>query len=187
MSTLAERVVDLGRRLEYGDDDHRATVEAAALLAASTAARRRPRALPPAVSSHDAATVARARAATLTGYLELRNRLVAESLSTAELARRLGVSAAAVTKRRLAGTVLAFRHKGDWRYPAWQVSGTGELVPGLVAVLRALPDRVDLGRVAWFEEKARNLGGRGARTPRSALLAGDAEAVVAAASYVGSR
>jgi hypothetical protein len=184
MTTLAERVTDLSRRLQYAAEDDAVTIEAAVVAAAAVATRRRPTALPPAVRSHPPERVAAARARTLEAFLEARGALLADSLSTVELARRLGVSAAAVTKRRVAGRLLAFRHRGDWRYPAWQLTD-GALLPGIVEAWQAMPHHAeDLRAVRWFTLPSRHLGGR---TPLDALRAGDAEAVVDAASYVGSR
>ena len=184
MTTLAERVGDLTRRLQYAAEDDTVRIEAAVVAAASTATRRRPSALPPAVRSHPPERVASARARTLEAYLDLRRELVADSLSTPEVALRLAVSPAAVTKRRAAGRLVAFRHRGDWRYPAWQFA-EGAPLPGVVETWRALPRHADeLRAVRWFVLPCRQLGGR---TPVDALRAGDVEAAVDAAGYVGSR
>src|SRR4051812_3957171 len=120
MTTLAERVDDLTRRLQYAAEDDTVAIEAAVVAAAAAATRRRPTALPSAIRSHPAERVAAARARTLEAYLDLRRELVADSLSTSEVARRLAISPAAVTKRRVGGRLVAFRHRGDWRHPAWQ-------------------------------------------------------------------
>jgi len=184
MTTLAERVGDLSRRLQYAAEDDTVRIEAAVVAAATTATRRRPSALPPAVRSHPPERVALARARTLEAYLDVRRELVAGSLSTPEVALRLGVSAAAVTKRRAAGRLVSFRHRGDWRYPAWQFD-EGVPLAGVIEAWRALPHHAeDLRRVRWFVLPSQQLGGR---SPVDALRAGDTAAVVEAAGYVGSR
>jgi Protein of unknown function (DUF2384) len=184
MTTLAERVTDLGRRLQYAAEDDAVTIEAAVVAAAAVATRRRPTALPPAVRTHPPERVAAARARTLEAFLEARSALLADSLSTIEVARRLGVSAAAVTKRRVAGRLVAFRHRGDWRYPAWQLAD-GAVLPGIADAWREMPHHAeDLRAVRWFTLPSRHLGGR---APIDVLRDGDPAAVVDAASYVGSR
>jgi hypothetical protein len=110
--------------------------------------------------------------------------LVADSYSTAQVADLLGVSSAAVTKRRGKGGLVAFKHKEDWRYPRWQFDGTG-IVPGVIAAWQVLPDRHDVaGLVRWFTLPSRHLGGR---TPLEAIRRGDVDSTVDAAGYVGSR
>lgn len=184
MSTVAERVTDLTKRLQYAADDDAVAIEAAVLSAAATATRRRPGVLPPAVRSHSPERVAKARARTLAAYLDVRRELVADSLSTTEVARRLAISPAAVTKRRTAGRLVAFRFRGDWRYPSWQFAD-GALVAGVVEAWQALPKLADeVATVRWFVLPSRHLGDR---TPVDALRAGDATAVIDAATYAGSR
>lgn len=189
MSSLAERVADLGRQLEYAADDDALAVEAAVLLAAVASNRARPSSAPALVRSHPPEEVVRARAATLTRYLEMRGELVRGSVSTAEAAVRLGISPAAVTKRRGARALVAFRHRGDWRYPAWQFSDGGVL-PGVPQVWRELPDRDPLGLADWFTLPSRHLDGRSPLDVLRDGAAGDVGAlgrVADAASYVGSR
>jgi hypothetical protein len=184
MTSLVDRVASLHRRVAYAPDEEALQVEAAVLNAAVTASRRRPAVLADVIRTHSPDRVAAARAATLEDYLGARRDAVAGSVSTVDVARRLGISAAAVTKRRAAGRLVAFRHKGDWRYPSWQFDG-GTLVPGAAEAWAAMPALHDeLARVRWFALPSDALGGR---TPLQALLAGDAPAVADAASYVGSR
>ena len=105
-------------------------------------------------------------------------------LVNSEAAALLGVSSAAVTKRRGKGGLIAFKHKEDWRYPRWQFDGAAVL-PGAIAVWKVLPDRHDVaGLVRWFTLPTRQLSGR---TPEQALRDGDVDDVIDAASYVGSR
>ena len=184
MSTLVDRVASLHRRLSYAPDEEALQLEAAVLNAAATASRRRPEVLSAVVRTHPPQRVAAARAATLEDFLAVRREAVAASLSTVEVARRLAISAAAVTKRRAAGRLVAFRHKGDWRYPGWQF-GEGALLPGAAEAWAAMPALHDeLARVRWFTLPCQALAGR---TPLAALQSGDAARVVDAATYVGSR
>ena len=184
MTTLVDRVASLHRRVSYAADEEALQVEAAVLSAAVTASRRRPSVLAAVVRTHSPDRVAAARAATLEDYLALRRDAVESSQSTVEVARRLAISAAAVTKRRAAGRLLAFRHKGDWRYPTWQFDA-GSVLPGAVAAWEAMPNLYDeLARVRWFTLPSVGLGGR---SPLAALHDGDVAAVVDAATYVGSR
>lgn len=187
MTTLADRLADLERRLRYASDDDAAAIEAAVVAASAAASRRRPSALPAAIRTHRPERVALARRRTLEAYLEARAELVDGSLSTAEVARRLGVSAAAVTKRRAARRLVAFRHRGDWRYPAWQFDD-GAVLPGVAEAWQAMVPTFgaadDIRPVRWFVLPSQQLAGR---TPVDALRAGDGAAVVDAAGYVGSR
>lgn len=182
MSTLEQKVSDLARRVQFASEDDELSIEVAVLAAASDALRVRPRNLPPYLRAQTPEQVAETRAATLREWVGLREEMLATSLSTADLAARLGVSSAAVTKRRQAGRLVAFQVRGDWRYPLWQLRG-GQVRPDVVEVWQALPvevhDRLSLAR--WFTLPSAHLG----RTPLEALAAGDTAAVVDAAGYVG--
>jgi hypothetical protein len=183
MLTVTERLPDLAELLDYASEDHRRLVEDAYLRTLAHAPRHRPASLHPMIRSHPPERVAAARARTLAAELEVRQALVADSLSTAEVATALGISEPGVRKRRTAGQLVAFVHKGDWRYPTWQLRG-GELLSGVVETWRALPDHDRISLVRWFTLPSRDLGDR---SPLDALGAGDTSAVVTAASAVGSR
>lgn len=64
-------------------------------------------------------------------------RLLADSLSTAEAARRLGISDSRVRQRAAARQIYGVRAGGAWRFPAWQFTDRG-MVPGLDRVLPRL-------------------------------------------------
>ncbi len=185
-TALEQQVSDLARRVQYASADEQASLELAievAVLAATADAQRvRPANLPSYLREQPAEQVAEVRARTLRDWVALRAQMLAASLSTAELAKQLGMSSAAVTKRRQAERLVAFQDRGDWRYPAWQLRG-GALLPGVEQVWQALPrdvhDRLSLAH--WFTLESRHLG----TTPREALEAGEVERVVDAASYVG--
>jgi len=184
MPALTDRIPELADLLDALPPADRREVEDAYLRVLATASRKRSRSLHPVVRTHapDAAAAAVARG--LAREKATRDALVSDSFSTAEVAALLGVSAAAVTKRRGKGALVAFKHKEDWRYPRWQFAGSSVL-PGAIAAWRALPDRHDVaGLVRWFTLPSRQLGGR---TPIQAIVSGEVDAVVDAASYVGSR
>jgi len=184
MTTITDRVPDLAGLLDSLSADERREIEAAYIRVLATAPRRRPRSLHTAVQTHKPEVAAAAVARGLAREQATRDQLVAESLSTAEVARLLGVSAAAVTKRRGKGGLIAFKHKEDWRYPRWQFAGS-TVLPGAIAVWKVLPDRHDVaGLVRWFTLPSRHLADR---TPIQAIHDGDVDQVVDAASYVGSR
>ncbi len=184
MRTISEVLPDLHELLDALAPADRQEVEDAYLRVLATAPRRRPRSLHSVVRSHPPAVAAAAVARGLARERQTRAELVADSWSTAEVAARLGISDAAVKKRRSKNMLIAFLHKGDWRYPRWQLSGS-VVDPGAVAVWQVLPDRHDVvGLVRWFTLACRQLDGR---TPAQALAAGDVDAVIEAASYVGSR
>jgi hypothetical protein len=185
MSTLTERLPDLTDLLDALAPADRRDVEEAYVRVLATAPRRRPRNVHQVVRSHPPAAAAAAVARGLARDRATRAELVADSWSTSEVAERLGISAAAVKKRRGKNMLISFQHKGDWRYPRWQFTGATGVDLGAIAVWQLLPDRHDaVGLVRWFTLPARNLAGR---TPAQALHDGDADQVAAAASYIGSR
>ncbi|WP_167046694.1 helix-turn-helix domain-containing protein [Salinibacterium sp. ZJ454] len=74
---------------------------------------------------------------------ELNTRLgaLAASLSTAEVAQRLGIDASRVRHRRAKGTLYAFMVGGKRRYPTWQFTDDPKqpVLPGLAALVEAFP------------------------------------------------
>lgn len=184
MPTVTDRVPDLAELLDALPAGDRRAVEDGFARVLATAPRNRPRSLHPVVRTHEPQVAAAAVARGLAREAATRARLVEESMSTAQVAVLLGVSSAAVTKRRGKGGLIAFKHKEDWRYPRWQFDGAAVL-PGAIAAWQVLPDRHDVaGLVRWFTLPSRQLAGR---TPIQAIRGGDVEAVLDAASYVGSR
>lgn len=186
MPTAEQQASSLAQRLAFASVAEASAVElaveAAVLAAASDAQRTRPANLPDYIRDQTPEQVAQVRAETLREWLALRDAAIAGSVSTAELAARLGVSSAAVTKRRQGRRLVAFQVKGDWRYPAWQLRD-GQVLPGVEQAWQALPLTVHdaLGLARWFELESAHLGA----TPLSLLQAGQVERVVDAAAYVG--
>lgn len=181
--TLSGRLPDLAGLFRNLDESERRELEDAFLRVLALSQRSRPTALPEEIPEVAPERVALARARNLQRATEARAALLADAMTTAEVAGLLGVSSAAVTKRRTKGDLVAFRHAGDWRYPRWQFD-EGEPRDDVLAVWRAMPGRVAVGRVRWFTLPSRHLDGR---TPLQALGDGDADRVADAATYVGSR
>lgn len=182
MATLEQQVSALARRVQFASEADELAIEAAVLAAASDAQRTRPANLPEYLRAQTPEQVAEVRSATLRDWLSLRDAMLATSLSTAEVAARLGMSSAAVTKRRQARRLVAFQLKGDWRYPSWQLR-QGEVLPGVAEAWQALPLTVHdaLGLARWFTLESTHLGA----TPLELLEVGEVDRVVDAASYVG--
>lgn len=184
MSALTERMPEIAGLLDSLPPADRRELEDAYLQVLATARRKRPQSLHQVVRSHDPQVAAAAVARGLAREQATRAGLVADSWSTTEVAALVGVSSAAVTKRRGKSGLIAFLHKGDWRYPRWQFRGS-EVIADTIAVWRLLPDRHDvIGLVRWFTLPSRQLGDR---TPVQAIADGDAAAALDAATYVGSR
>lgn len=184
MDTLTERIPDLAELLDALAPADRREVEDAYLRVLATSRRKRSRSLHPVVHTHAPEVAAAAVARGLAREKATREALVADSFSTAEVATLLAVSAAAVKKRLAKGGLIGFKHKEDWRYPKWQFDG-GRVIDDAIAAWKVLPDRHDVaGLVRWFILPSRQLGDR---RPIDALRNGETDAVIDAASYVGSR
>lgn len=87
--------------------------------------------------------------------------LVLHSISVADVAKRLGVDTSRVRQRIYACSLYAFKHRGAWMVPAFQLDGRS-LVPGLdMAVAQLSPLLHPLAVSRWFT------------TPNGDLLLGD--------------
>jgi hypothetical protein len=76
--------------------------------------------------------------------------LVARSLTVAETAKRLGVDTSRVRQRIYARSLYAFKHRGAWRIPAFQLRRR-KIVPGLDAAVSALSPALHPVAVSrWF-------------------------------------
>jgi hypothetical protein len=96
------------------------------------------------------------------------------ALSTEEAERLLGITDQALDERRRAGTLLAIREGGDWRYPACQFE-QGDVVPGLAEVVRGLAEAGPWVTLDFLLAPDTVLGGR---TPLQALQTGDHDQVL---------
>lgn len=79
----------------------------------------------------------------------VRQGIIDASLSGAEAAKRLGVGTSRIRQRIGDRTLYAVKSGRAWRLPAWQFTRRGE-IPGMAAVIRALPDEVGLVEVDGF-------------------------------------
>ena len=122
--------------------------------------------------------------ASLIDYFQVRRELLARSLTTAQVAKLLGLPAQTVRERVAQGHLLAVRDRGTWRFPAWQFDpeGVDGVVRGLPAVARALQGS-PLAKVSWFVQPNSYLGGR---RPLDLLKAGCSEEVEQAARAYGA-
>lgn len=181
--SLERRLPELAQFLDNLAEPERREIEDAFLRVLALSARARPESIPDQITATTPEQAAAARAENLRRAAAVRRSLVTDSLSTPEVAELLGVTSAAVTKRRAKSDLVAFRHGGDWRYPRWQFED-GAVVTGVIDTWRALPSRADVGRVRWFTLPSRQLEDR---SPLAAIDAGELPRVIDAASYVGSR
>jgi hypothetical protein len=104
----------------------------------------------------------------IAGLAAAYGQLVAQSLTVAVVARRLRVDTSRVRQRIYTRSLYAFKHRGAWLVPAFQLDGR-RLLPGLAAVVRQLsPGLHPVAVSRWFTTPNPDL-----------LLAGEAIAPVA--------
>lgn len=105
--------------------------------------------------------------------------LVSRSLTVAETAERLGVDRSRVRQRIYARSLYAFKHRGVWLVPAFQLRRR-KLVPGLDAVVSALsPSLHPVAVSRWFTTPNPDLVVGSPVSPIDWLAAGGAPAAVA--------
>jgi alkylhydroperoxidase family enzyme len=122
-----------------------------------------------------------ARLRNLERGFEERRRLLAGAIGVRDAADLLEVGRQTPHDRRIAGTLVGVKDRGDWRFPTWQFDADGPdgVVAGLVDVLHALRGPIsDLGRVRWFLTPKASLHDR---APIDALHDGDIDDVVSEA------
>ena len=116
-------------------------------------------------SARRAARTARARAA----------RVAAASITITEAARRLRTSERAVQEATTAGDLLTVPGPaGSVLVPAWQLSDTGAILPGIARLAREFAGRA-VPLTLWVERPTPDLDWR---TPRDALADGQDAAVI---------
>ncbi len=148
-----------------------------------------PEPVPPAVTAlmagrtYTAAERMAARFDVLARSFAKRRELLADSLTTAQVAQLLGTSRQTPHDRVESGTLLAVMDRGALRFPIWQFDpdGEGGVVAGLPAVLRAL-EVSPMAKVSWLTRPNYMLDGA---TPLACLKSGDVERVVGLARAVG--
>jgi hypothetical protein len=111
-------------------------------------------------------------AASIARGAEAKSRLAEQAggmLTAAQVATLLGITRAAVDKRRAAGKALAVRVRSDWHYPAVQFRD-GEVLPGLPDILAGMGEASGWSILAFLLAADDALGGR---TPLDLLRAGE--------------
>lgn len=125
--------------------------------------------------------VASAQRANLLRNFALRRSLLEDSMTSPEVAELLGrASRQTAHDRAAAGTLLAIKDGGLWRFPIWQFDAAGPdgVIEGLPEVISELPSMAPLARLAWFRNPKRGLN---SRTPLEALRERDLDLVIAEA------
>lgn len=114
----------------------------------------------------------------------LRRNLLAQTIGAAEVAQLLGARSRQTAHDRIkAGTLLAVRDQGHWRFPLWQFDPDGPdgVIDHLPAVIAALPVS-DLAKVQWLQRPQPVFSGA---TPIDWLRQGHVEEVLTEARQVG--
>ncbi|GAB2456470.1 hypothetical protein HD599_003244 [Conyzicola lurida] len=106
---------------------------------------------------------------------------VAESFTTAQTARILGVSEATVRRRRLEQKLYGFPFGRQWRYSVWQF-GAGSALPGIETVVKAIPPSMHPAfvRGMMLAPRPRLADSEEWESPRTFLIGGGDPARVAA-------
>ncbi|MFY9987737.1 MAG: hypothetical protein WAK31_23470 [Chthoniobacterales bacterium] len=105
------------------------------------------------------------------------------SLSAEEMANALGRTRQGIDYLRREGAVLAWRTtQGKWRYPAWQLTDQGGLLPGIGESLKALDTRSEWEPMIFFLSSRESLEGK---RPLDLLRAGRVQDAIAAAERYG--
>ncbi|MET4583755.1 excisionase family DNA binding protein [Conyzicola nivalis] len=105
---------------------------------------------------------------------------IAESLTSAQAARTLGVSVSTVRRMREDLKLYAFPYGRQWRYPAWQFR-SGAVIPGLEKLVPAITLSMHPAfvRGMMLAPRPRLADGETWTTPRSFLVNGGDPARVA--------
>jgi excisionase family DNA binding protein len=108
--------------------------------------------------------------------------LLASSLSTAELAQRLGVDESRVRQLLSEHALYGIKGRKAWRIPAFQLDDTGRrLLPGLHLIIPHLADAHPVEVASWFTSPQVDLEGPDEvpLSPRQWLLTGGDPRVLA--------
>jgi len=105
------------------------------------------------------------------------------SLSAEQFANALGRTRQGIDYLRREGLVAAWRTtQGKWRYPAWQLTAQGGLLPGIRECLKALNSRSEWEPLIFFLSPRESLDGK---RPLDLLRVGRVEDALAAAERHG--
>jgi hypothetical protein len=98
---------------------------------------------------------------------------VRDSLPVASVAARLGLDASRVRHRVRDGALFGYRVGRSLRLPTWQFTSTGQPLPGLRAVLAALPEGLHpLSVTGFMTTPDPDLGAKQHNTPAAWLAGG---------------
>jgi hypothetical protein len=112
--------------------------------------------------------------ANLTRYYQRRRELLADSITTPEVAKLIGCQAiTTVHDRRKAGTLLGLKDNGVYKFPLWQFDPEGDdgVIDRLPEVLKTLQIS-DFAKLNWLTKPLRAFEGR---TPIEVLKSGNEE------------
>lgn len=100
----------------------------------------------------------------------IRHQLLEDAVPTAQVCEMLRVSTQTPIDRKDAGTLLAIKDNGVWKFPSWQFDPEGPdgVVEGFPEVVRALR-MGPLGKIRWFTTPTELFG----RAPIEELRHGD--------------
>jgi hypothetical protein len=108
-----------------------------------------------------------------TRLAEIRATTIAESFTTNETARLLGVSESTIRRRRAGRTLYAFPHWSRWLFAAWQFS-TAATIPGIDELAPAIPPSMHPAfvRGLMLAPRRQLVDGDELKSPRDFLLEG---------------
>lgn len=105
------------------------------------------------------------------------------SFSAEEFANALNRTRQGVDYLRKEGHILAWHNtQGKWRYPAWQLTEQGQLLPGLHECIKALDIQSEWEPIIFFLSPRESLSGK---RPLDLLRAGQVQESIAAAQRHG--
>jgi hypothetical protein len=104
---------------------------------------------------------------------EIRAVTIAESLTTTETARLVGLSASTIRRRRANRSLYAFPHGTQWRFAAWQFSTTAT-IPGIDDLAPAIPPSMHPAfvRGLMLAPRRQLVDGDELKSPRDFLIEG---------------
>ncbi len=123
-------------------------------------------------------------ASNLIRLANLKRRVMSQSYAVEDVAKLLGTTRQTPHDRVLAGSLLAFKEKGQLWFPQWQFDplAPDSVIAGLSKILSQL-DLPDFVKCAWFITPSPALDGE---SPIDVLRRGDIERVVRLARSVGA-
>lgn len=159
-----------------------ALVDAMAELAARAAATSDPRAVDLLIEQLRALAPARPSSE------ERWNETIGPFYDTAGLEKWLGTSRQRLHQRVQSGQLLAVKAgNGSLYYPAWQFTGTGNVVPGLPEIIAGLGSRSALNKALWLRSPRAEFGDRAAIDVLAHGNPADVRAIVSEARADGER